>query len=136
MTRARVRRARRPRRSAYWCGRRGHFQADCFFREEYEKIKGSVSSVEEGNEKDETLAVDWVLAIVGARGDTPIIDSGAVCSTCPGGFAPLASLEDAAGGKAAELRGEGCEARSEVGIREANASPHIVSCCQRAECPT
>ena len=27
----------------------------------------------------------------------PIIDLGAVCSTCPPGFAPLAALEDAAG---------------------------------------
>ena len=40
-----------------------------------------------------------MLAIVGERerGDTPIIDSGAVCSTCPPGFAPLPTLEDAAG---------------------------------------
>ena len=59
--------------------------------------KSSVNSVEDGKEKGETLAFDWVLAIVGERGETPIMDSGAVCSTCPPGFAPLATLEDAAG---------------------------------------
>ena len=83
-------------KKCYWCGRRGHFQADCYFKKEYEKNKGNFNSVEEGSEKGETLAVHWVLAVVRERGETPIIDSGAVCSTCPPGFAPLATLEDAA----------------------------------------
>ena len=54
-------------KKCYWCGRRSHFQADCYFKEEYEKNKGNVNSVEEGSEKGETLAVDWVLAVVGER---------------------------------------------------------------------
>ena len=83
-------------KKCYWCGRRGHYQADCYFKKEYEKNKGSVNSVA-GNEKGGALAVDRVLAIVGERGETPFIDSGAVCSTCPPGFAPLATLEDATG---------------------------------------
>ena len=45
----------------------------------------------------ETLAVDWVLAIVVGRTETPIVDSGAVCSTCPPGFAPLVAGYDVAG---------------------------------------
>ena len=45
----------------------------------------------------ETLAVDWVVAIVVGRTETFIVDSGAVCSTCPPGFAPLVSLDDVAG---------------------------------------
>ena len=53
--------------------------------------------MEDSKEEGETLAVDWVLAFVSERAETPIIDSGAVCSTCPPGFAPLAALEDVAG---------------------------------------
>ena len=38
-----------------------------------------------------------MLAIVSERAETPIIDSGAMCSTCPPGFALLAALENVAG---------------------------------------
>ena len=115
-TRARVTRARRmSRRSTslltrmltekadkyekrcYWCGRKGHFQSDCYFKKEYEKIKGGVNLVEGADAEGETLAVDWVLAIVSGRTETPIVDSGAVRSTCPPGFAPLVALDDVAG---------------------------------------
>ena len=96
-TRARVRRARRPRRSVTGVDARGILQADCHFKEEYEQGKGGVNLVEDSKEKGETLAVDWVLAVVGERGETIVIDSGAVCSTCPPGFVPLAALENAAG---------------------------------------
>ena len=30
----------------YWCGRKGHYQSDCYFKKEYEKIKGGVYLVE------------------------------------------------------------------------------------------
>ena len=83
-TRARVRRARRPRRSVTGADARGI-------------CRPTVNLVEDSKEKDETLAVDWVVAVVGERGETPIADSGAVCSTCPPGFVPLAALENAAG---------------------------------------
>ena len=81
----------------YWCGRKGHFQSDCYFKKEYEKIKGGVNLVEGADAEGETLAVDWVLAIVSGRTETPIVDSGAVRSTCPPGFAPLVALDDVAG---------------------------------------
>ena len=81
----------------YWCGRKGHYQSDCYFKKEYEKIKGGVYLVEGADAEGETLAVDWVLAIVSGRTETPIVDSGAVCSTCPPGFAPLVALDDVAG---------------------------------------
>ena len=38
-------------KKCYWCRPRGHFQADCCFKKEYEKGKGSVNSVEDGKEK-------------------------------------------------------------------------------------
>ena len=74
-------------KKCYWCGRKGHFQTDCYFKKEFEKVKGGVNLVEDGDEEGEMLAVDWVLAIVSERAETPIIDSGAVCSTCPPSFA-------------------------------------------------
>ena len=55
----------------YWCGRKGHFQSDCYFKKEYEKIKGGVKLVEGADAEGETLAVDWVLAIVSGRTETP-----------------------------------------------------------------
>ena len=84
-------------KKVYWCRRKGHFPVDCYFKKEYEKNKGGVNLVEDGNEEGEMLAIDLVVAIVSERAGTPIIDSGAVCSACPPGFAPLAMLENVAG---------------------------------------
>ena len=53
--------------------------------------------MEGADAEGEILAVDWVLAIVSGRTETPIVDSGAVCSTFPLGFAPLVPLDDVAG---------------------------------------
>ena len=75
----------------FWCGCKGHMQADCYFKKEYEKNKGGVNMVNDSNGDGDTTAVDWVLAIVGRE------SSGAVCSTCPPSFAPLAALENVTG---------------------------------------
>ena len=72
-------------------------EVDCYFKKENESGKGGVNLVEDSKEEGETLAADWVLAIVGERAETPIIDSGAVCSMCPPDFASLAALEDVGG---------------------------------------
>ena len=129
-------------KKCYWCGRKGHFQVECYFKKENEKIKGGVNLVEDGDEKGEMLAVDLVLAIVSERAETPIIDSGAVCSTCPPSIAPSCRAgergrrETASGGewtRSRELRVKGREAGGEVGVRKANTSPHKVSRSQCAE---
>ena len=126
----------------YWCGRKGHFQGDCYFKKEYGKIKGVVNLVEDADAEGETLAVDWVLAIVSERAETPIVDSGAVCSTCPPGFAPLVALDDVAGERPLraanghDLENFGSKVVKQevkVGDRKAITSPHRVSRSKRAE---
>ena len=84
-------------KKCFWCGRKGHMQADCYFKKEYEKKKGGVNMVNDINGDGDTTAVDWVLAIVGERAERPFIDSGAVCSTFPPSFALLAALENVTG---------------------------------------
>ena len=137
LTRMLVRRPTRTRKKCFWCGRKGHMQADCYFKKEYEKNKGGVNMMNDSNGDGDTTAVDRVVAIVGERAERPFIDSGAVCSTCPPSFAPLAALENVTGkdrgGRRTDTIWRGCEARSEVGIRKVNTSPHKVSCSERAE---
>ena len=57
----------RNEKQCHRCGRNWHLQVDCYFKKEYERGKGSVNLVEDSMEEGETLAVDWVLAIVGER---------------------------------------------------------------------
>ena len=84
-------------KKCFWCGRKGHMQADCYFKKEYEKNKDGVNMMNDSNGDGHTTAVDWVLAIVGERAERPFIDSGAVCFTCPPSFASLAALENVTG---------------------------------------
>ena len=57
----------RKEKKCCWCGRKAHLQVDCYFKKEYELGKGGVNSVEDSGEEGETLAVDWVLAIVSEK---------------------------------------------------------------------
>ena len=54
-------------KKCYWCGRKGHMQAGCYFKKEYEKNKGGVNMVSDSNGDGDTMVLDWVLAIVGER---------------------------------------------------------------------
>ena len=58
-------------KKCFWCGRKGHMQADCYFKKEYEKNKGGVNMMNDSKGDGDTTAVDWVLAIVGERAERP-----------------------------------------------------------------